>query len=385
MANSKSRRYLPAHADPLIDARCRRERSGGGRGRGTNRDAVVDLLQPSVSVVHGRPEPADFIDRIVDEMKIRGYAANTISNYRSNVLALLRWHGGRPHQINRNHIREFLLTIADSGLSRSKLAGALSAIRTVFDDFCCRTVTLGLVTPRCVNKLPVILSQREVQQLIDACVSQRDKMLVSLLYATGMRVSEVVKLRWQDIDFERNCINVLDGKGNVDRNVQLPDSYRPLLTAMADQLPANSYLFPGEGTRPGRYLSTRTVERVVVRATRLAAINKHVTPHSLRHAFATHLFESGTDIRLIQKLLGHANLETTCIYTRVAKQIQTSAASPLDQLPRDQNCQGDQPKLAVSDTEDSKAKRSTQRKPVGRMPNPNQTCSARFQRIEGRS
>ena len=146
-----------AELSPVTLAKTVRAKSGGGRGRRTERPALVDVLDTSISAVSGKPQPAEFIQQIVNEMKIRGYARKTIDNYRGNLVALLRWHGGLPHQINRNHVRAFLLTIADSELSRSKLSGALSAIRTVFDDFCCRHVTLGLVTPRGAKKLPIIL------------------------------------------------------------------------------------------------------------------------------------------------------------------------------------------------------------------------------------
>jgi hypothetical protein len=189
-----------------------------------------------------------------------------------------------------------------------------------------------LVTPRREKKLPVILSPNEVRRMIDACVRLRDKMLVSLTYATGTRVSETARLRWRDIDFDRNCIRIVQGKGRVDRIVSLPDSYRKLLKTLSANALPKDFLFPSEGWNTGKHLSTRTIQRVVRDAAINAGLAKRVTPHALRHAFATHLFESGTDVRLIQKLLGHANLETTCIYTHVARRSGTQPASPLDRL-----------------------------------------------------
>jgi len=208
----------------------------------------------------------------------------------------------------------------------------LAALRTSFDDFFCQTLTSGLVTPRGRKKLPVTISPGEVKKVIAACTKLRDKLLVSLTYATGMRVSEVARLKWQDLDFERNLFHVRQGKGNADRQVSMPITFKPLLESLAEHCQPADWVFQGDGKRSDRHLSPRTIQRVVSCAADLAGISKSVTPHVLRHAFATHLFESGTDIRLIQKLLGHVNLETTCIYIKVARNVQQSVASPLDQI-----------------------------------------------------
>ncbi len=348
-------------------AKIKRARAGGGKGRCVKTEAVHDVLEESVSVVKGTPTPEEYVPQVVNEMKIRGYKQKTIKNYRGQLIALLRWHGGRPHQIKREHVKAYLLTIAESGGSRSRLSGALAAIRTIFDDFCCRNVTLGLQTPRGVKKLPTILSTDEVRRLIDGCPSQRDKMLVSLMYATGMRVSEVVQLRWRNIDFDRNYIQIVNGKGSVDRVVLLPESYRPLLRQLSQRADGEDYLFASQDGRVGRHLSPRTVQRVVERSAAIAQIQKRITPHSLRHAYATHLFESGTDIRLIQQHLGHANLQTTCIYTKVSKQIQAQAQSPLDALNRERHRQSDV--RGESQTPDGSQPTNDKRptEPVGRM------------------
>ena len=261
-----------------------RHRSGGGRGRKATRDAVVDVLaqKDRPSVVKGTPTTTEFLQRICGELLMRCYEKGTISTYQSQIVALMRWHGGQPHQVSRENVREYLVMLADTGASASKLSGALSAIRTVFDDLCCRQITIGFVTPRRSKKLPSILSPEEVQRLIDSCRSQRDKMLVSLMYATGLRVSEVAKLTWQDVDFDRNCINVVRGKGRVDRRVMLPESYRGLLQSLSTSAGTRGFVFPGEGGRDNRHLSVRTIQRCVENAVGLAGIAKRVTPHSLR-------------------------------------------------------------------------------------------------------
>lgn len=169
--------------------------------------------------------------------------------------------------------------------------------------------------------------------LLEAARSLRDKLLLSVLYGTGMRVSEVSRMRWSDIDYERMTIRVWQGKGRKDRDVLLPECLVPLLRAAAEVAGGTEYLFAAEGRyRSSRHLSTRTIARVMNRAVSLAGLGKAATPHSLRHSFATHLIENGTDVRFIQKLLGHANLETTTIYTKVSALTQTSIQSPLDKL-----------------------------------------------------
>src|SRR5262249_23400486 len=149
-----------------------------------------------------------------------------------------------------------------------------------------------------------------------------------LMYATGMRVSEVVRLRWKDIDFDRRSVRVWQGKGRKDRMVMLPESFHPLLLQLAKTATSDAYLFPSR--EEGRYLSSRTTPRVMHRSLALAKNEKKATCHSLRHAFATHLLENGTDIRFIQKLLGHVRLETTTLYTKVAALPTQQARSPLD-------------------------------------------------------
>jgi integrase/recombinase XerD len=149
-------------------------------------------------------------------------------------------------------------------------------------------------------------------------------------------VSEVSRLRWSEIDLERRSVRIWRGKGRKDRIVILPESLLALVGGLRAAVPmGQEFIFPSEDGRSGRHLSPRTIQRVVENSARLAKIDKHVTPHSFRHSFATHLLKNGTDIRLIQKLLGHANLETTTIYTKVAVLKQSSIRSPLDVMNAD--------------------------------------------------
>lgn len=173
----------------------------------------------------------------------------------------------------------------------------------------------------------VVVGDRLARQL-------RDTLLLGLMYGAGLRVSEVVRLKWSDIDEQRNQIFIRQAKGNADRHVQLPQPFQTLIKRWKTTPSKADFIFPSETARCGRHLSPRTVQRAMQAACRLAGIQKKATPHSLRHAFATHSFEAGCDIRRIQKVLGHVRLETTTLYITVAKD-RTDFASPWDRLESD--------------------------------------------------
>lgn len=304
------------------------------RGRHAPRAAIVDLAAPTHAVVELQRERIgadEFVRRIDRELKIRFYQPKTRKTYRTVLTTFFRFFGLPPHDVTREHIRQWLEVLVDGGAQSSWVSVNLSCLRTAFDKMCLRDVTLGLMTPRRAHKLPVVLSTDEVRSLLEAAPSMRDKLLLGLMYATGVRVGEVVRLRWRDVDFTRQTISVVEGKGRKDRVVMLPRSFAPMLHTLARMAPADGFVFPSpEDTK--RHLSPRTAERVMERAVRLAQIRKLATCHTLRHSFATHLLENGTDVRFIQKLLGHLRLETTTLYTKLAVLTGARATSPLDVL-----------------------------------------------------
>lgn len=310
------------------------------------------------------PPTLTFVRKIERELKIRGYSRNSITSYRSAVHSLLRWFGRRPSCVDREVVRDYLEYLVDSGSSLDTVGVQLSAIRTFFDKLCFCDVTLGLETPRKPKHKPAIPSRDEIRHLLQAATSLRNTLLIGLGYATGMRVSELVRVQWRDFDFDRNQIMIRRGKGNADRNVRLPESYRALLTELSAGQAGHEYVFPSEAIsgRKNRHLSARTVERVLERTCKTAGIKKRITPHSLRHAFATHSFEDGCDIRRIQAVLGHVRLETTTLYVKLAKS-RTEMVSPLDRLqPKDDAAR---PNTAQSNTAD--VPQATAPKPVGRL------------------
>ncbi|TWU50762.1 Tyrosine recombinase XerD [Rubripirellula tenax] len=321
-------------------------------GRDAPCGPVVDHLTDHLAVIAldiEKPSAMHFMQRMHQEMKIRFYTRRTVKSYLASVRSLLRWFGRAPHLLAREHVRRYLEYLVDAGQSASSISVALSAIRTTWDKMCFRDVTLGLATPRRPRQRFVVCSREEVCTLLAAAPSRRDKLLIGLMYGAGLRVSEVTRLRWCDIDADRQQIFVQQGKGNADRHVQLPIQYRDLLTpSAADTISPSGtnrksptpsvqgadFIFrteSGHRSQSNRHLSPRTVQRILQRACRVGGLKKQITPHSLRHAFATHSFEQGCDIRRIQKVLGHVRLETTTLYVHVAKE-QTNFPSPLDQL-----------------------------------------------------
>jgi hypothetical protein len=187
------------------------------RGRYAPRSRIDDRFAVTPPVVQGCPSAADFLENIVRKLRIRFYQPKAVRSYRNALQSFLRWFGGAPHQVTREDVREFLLYLVDAGASSSWASINLSAIRTAFDKMCGRSVTLGLATPRRPKRLPVVLSVEEVGRLLQAAPSLHDKLLLGLMYATGVRVSEVVRLRYRDVDFDRRLINVWQGKGRSDR------------------------------------------------------------------------------------------------------------------------------------------------------------------------
>ena len=300
------------------------------RGRYAPRQTVESLYDIRISVVSGRPTGSAFIEAIRNEMKIRKYQANTIKDYCNNLRNFFQWFGAKPHLVQQSDVKAFLLYLADADRSASTLNGYLAAIRTALDKMCLRNVTVGIVTPRKPKSLPIILSRKEVQQLLESTPTLEDKLILGLMYACGMRVSEVARLRYRDVDFDRRTIMIRRGKGLRDRPAILPETFRTLLATLCSHAGPNDFLFRGR-TREGRHISHRTIQRAMKRAVKIAGIKKSATPHSLRHSFATHTFEDGCDIRNIQKLLGHVHLETTTIYVRVARPTDPlKIQSPLD-------------------------------------------------------
>jgi len=217
------------------------------------------------------------------------------------------------------------------GISRSYQNQLVSALR-----FLCESVlgkpklALKIPRPRKERRLPAVLSQGEVSRFLRKPRNPKHRAILMLLYSAGLRVGEVVRLKPSDLDMERGLVHVSRGKGRRDRYTLLARRAAEAVGIYRDAYPTDRWLFPGD--RPDRHLTTRSVQRIVKNAAAAAGIEKNVTAHTLRHSFATHLLESGTNLRIIQELLGNQSARTTQIYTHVAQSTIEAVRSPLDDL-----------------------------------------------------
>ncbi|MEL6195772.1 MAG: tyrosine-type recombinase/integrase [Myxococcota bacterium] len=276
------------------------------------------------------PTAGEFLQRVRTELRIRKYRQRTASSYLQYLRRFLGTTGLRPREVRREHVVGYLEQLVEQERSASTLGAMLASLRFALDGLAGRGVTEALAIPRRRKRVPVVLSGLEVTRLIWSASSIRDKTLIAMMYASGLRVGEVVRLRWHDFDQDRGTVHVVNGKGGKDRYVPLARSLDPLLRHWRVYSRHQHYVF--EGRSEGRHLSTRTVQRIVESVASLSRIEKRVTCHTLRHTFATHSIENGQNLAMVQEMLGHARVETTRIYTHVAIIGRGDAISPLDRL-----------------------------------------------------
>ncbi|OGH93689.1 MAG: hypothetical protein A2538_00605 [Candidatus Magasanikbacteria bacterium RIFOXYD2_FULL_41_14] len=266
--------------------------------------------------------------KLRQEMKLRNFSQKTIKSYLNYTIRFINWSNRPIREVTGNDIRMFLEFLVDNKSSASTVNTAYSALQFYFGNVLGRNFFINIPRAKKSRYLPVVLSKQEVARLLAALTNPKHHCIVSLLYGAGLRVSEVVRIKMCDIDFDRMLLRVFQGKGKKDRLTLLPKSLHEILRKQNNVKKPTDYLFTHEHG-VGR-LTERTVQKVVSEASKRAGITKSVHPHILRHSFATHLLESGTDIRYIQELLGHANLQTTQIYTHVASNNLGEIKSPLD-------------------------------------------------------
>jgi site-specific recombinase XerD len=268
---------------------------------------------------------------MIEDMKVRNLSPATQEAYVRAVEKLSRHFGRSPDRLNREDVRAFQVHLASRGNAWSTVNQTVCALRFFYG------VTLGrermpqhLAYAHEPSKLPVVLSASEVVRFLAAVPSVRSRAALTTAYAAGLRVSEAVNLKITDIDSERMTIRVEHGKGGKDRYVMLSPRLLEVLRSYWRVARPRYWLFPGrDASRP---LNPVSLHRACRLAAAAAGLDKRVTVHTLRHSFATHLLESGTNIRIIQLLLGHSNLSTTARYTQVATSTIHGTVSPLDRL-----------------------------------------------------
>jgi len=270
--------------------------------------------------------------RMLEDLQIRHYSPNTIRAYIRGVAQFAKHFGKSPELLGAEHIREYQLhLIKKTGGSLSSYIQTVCSLRFLYTNTLHRQVAVERIPlPRYEKKLPVILSREEVKLVLETPKNLGYRAMLSTMYAAGPRVSELASLKAGDIDSSRGVIWIRDGKGRKDRQTLLPPKLLELLRVYYRWKQPKDWLFPGE--KPGSHISRESIFSACQKAGQDAGISKAVHPHSLRHAFATHLLEAGVDLRTIQVLLGHAHLETTARYLHVADTTVRATVSPLELL-----------------------------------------------------
>ena len=252
--------------------------------------------------------------------------------YLGHLRRFLDWCGGGTPRIPKDPAAEgqayILELIERQGISKSYQNQVVSALRFMCESVLCQPkLALRIPRPRKEHRLPAVLSPGEVARMLGKARNPKHRALLMLLYSAGLRVGEVVRLRPPDLDAERGLVRVRRGKGGKDRYTLLARRAVEAVRIYRDAYPTDRWLFPGG--RPDRHLTARTVQRIVKRSAEAAGIEKDITAHTLRHSFATHLLEAGTNLRIIQELLGHQSARTTQIYTHVARSMIGSRSARL--------------------------------------------------------
>jgi len=266
----------------------------------------------------------DLLTTFERQLRLRNYSPRTKKAYLYHVRRFLRFLRVDPVKVSRHDLESWLLQLVEKGYSAASVNVAHNAIGSFYRHVFRKKLLVNVPRMKEPKQLPKLLSREEIKAMLDSTSKAKHRLLISFLYSTGLRLAEIRKLKYQDLMPERAHGIVKGGKGAKDRLFHLSPALVKLIPA------GEGYLFPG---RRGPY-SGKSVQMIVKNAAKRAGINRNVTPHMLRHSYATHLLEQGVDIRLIQELLGHASLNTTQIYTHVAANSFQGLPNPYDRLHR---------------------------------------------------
>lgn len=273
--------------------------------------------------------PKEFLEKLEIELKISKASEHTIKNYIRANKSLFDFTGKIPEDIGEDDIKKFM---AENLLDKasSSIIVFLSAIRYAFSSLLKKDPTLGIKRPKKERRIPAVLTKEEVKKLLSSIENKKSKLMLSLIYACGFRVSELVNLKINNLNFDENIGHIIQAKGKKDRIFNIPLNLKKTLMKNAEKQKRNTkeYLFSG----PKEKLSERNIQKILKRAAEKAGIKKDIHPHTLRHSFATHLLENNVDIRKIQELLGHASISTTELYTHISKEELKKVKSPIENL-----------------------------------------------------
>jgi site-specific recombinase XerD len=307
--------------------------AGSGAAPQAGREAEADRLGDRSCLIRSIPPveyfPPIWQEKLITELRSRKYSPKTIASYLHYNRAFCRTQQKNPEDITREDITIYLAYLdKNRDLSSSSMNLAISALKFFYRQVLKKNIAQEQHRPRQDKRLPCVLSKQEIRRMLDREMNLKHRLLLALAYSSGLRVSEVVALKAKHIDLIRKSVFVSGGKGRKDRYTLLSDAAVVFLEEYAAQEDTDAWIFPGIPRK--NHLSIRSAQKVFTHAIARAGIEKDATIHSLRHSFATHLLEGGTDIRYIQDLLGHASIKTTERYTHVARRKTLSIQSPLD-------------------------------------------------------
>lgn len=263
---------------------------------------------------------------LVDEMKVRGFSRRTIGRYlyiNQKFLAFIR---KSPKDVNKTDIESYIVYLYDSNKSSATRHLVCAALKFYYEAVLKRKFHLKY--PKKSSKLPIVLSKDEILKMIDSLKNPKHKLLLELMYGSGLRVGEAIKVKIEDFDINSKTLHIKDGKGSKDRIANLSQKFIDDFIVFT-RAKSFGYLFESVQMH-GKHINGRTAEKIVKNALRKAHISKNAHPHTLRTSFATHLIENGTDISYVQKLLGHSRISTTQAYLRLSSESLRNIRSPLD-------------------------------------------------------
>jgi len=272
----------------------------------------------------------EFLKKIEVELKISKNSEYTLRNYLAMNSQFLDYIKKSPEEINEDDVKLYVADKISNNAATSVIL-FLAAIKFAYLNILKKDITLGIKRPKREKKLPVVLTKQEILSLLSNLPTRKSKLMVSLIYACGLRVSELTALKVLDLEFEEKIGQVRQAKGKKDRIFNIPDFLIEDLHKQVEiQKKFNQeYLFSG---KEGKQMTSRNLQKIVSYAAQKANISKSVHCHTLRHSFATHLLENGVDIRKIQVLLGHSSISTTELYTHISRQQVKEVKSPIDLL-----------------------------------------------------
>ncbi|MFH1426918.1 MAG: site-specific tyrosine recombinase/integron integrase [Patescibacteria group bacterium] len=269
----------------------------------------------------------EYLNKTLKELKVRNYSPKTIKAYLMCIELYLKYKKVNLNKLDEEDIKDFLLLLKDKGKSPQTINLYLNSIKFFYNQVLKIYKKIDLKFAKRNKSLPIVLSREEIKNILENTKNIKHRLMITLAYSSGLRVSEVINLKVQDLDLKDLTIHIKNAKGMKDRITVFSEKILNEIKNMIAGKDKNCFVFESER---GGQLTTATAQKVFIKSLEKCKINKPATFHSLRHSFATHLLENGTDVRYVQELLGHVNIRTTQIYTHVMNPALKKIKSPLD-------------------------------------------------------